>query len=130
MGSYVGLVMNEVGQEFINLLESSASIKGADVECLLIRHGYGGERCICSFHFVVCFKYGLLLRQFCVAPYMSLRSLQNVPGRLHIPKSCQWRWAIPGVTRNSRHTRCHRSVTFCVMAQYWLILKGFSCFFQ
>ncbi len=85
----MGLVVNEVSQEFIDLLESSASIEGADIECLLIRHGYGRKRCIYSFHFIVCFECDLLLKQFHVAPYMQLRSLQNVLGRLHIPKSCQ-----------------------------------------
>ncbi len=89
MGLYVRLVVDEIGQELIDLLESLASIKGTDVECLLIRRGYGGKRCIYSFHFVVCFEYGLLLKQFCVAPYMRLRSLRNVPGCLCIPKSCQ-----------------------------------------
>ena len=85
----MGLVVDEVGQEFVNLLESSMSIKGADVKCLLVRHGYGGERCVYSFHVIVCFECDLLLKQFCVAPYMHLRFLQNVLGRLRIPKSCQ-----------------------------------------
>ena len=89
MGLYVGLVVDEIGQELVNLLKLSASIKGADIKCLLIRRGYGGERCVCSFHFVVCFEYDLLLKQFHVAPYMCLRSLRNVLGHLHIPKSCQ-----------------------------------------
>ncbi len=89
MRSYMGLVMDKIGQEFLDLLELSASIEGADVECLLVRRGYGGERCIYSFHVVVCFECDLLLKQFCVVPYMRLRFLWNVPGRFRIPKSCQ-----------------------------------------